>query len=162
MNSHELFSCLTGDLDYPMLVLTAADGVERAGCLVGFWTQCSINPQRLLVCVSEVNRTYQIIFRTGIVVAHFLGRENTALAKLFGEKTGDEVDKFLRCRWTSGPGGAPVLEDCSHWISGEILERVNVGDHTALFLKPSTGRCERWQGQLGYQAIRGIAPGHPV
>src|SRR5207248_6722269 len=33
-------------------------------------------------------------------------------AALFGARTGDEVDKFTRCRWTSGPAGVPLLDDC--------------------------------------------------
>ena len=45
---HELVS----ELDYPMFIVTCADERERAGCLVGFATQCSIDPPRFLVCLS--------------------------------------------------------------------------------------------------------------
>ncbi|HEV3001376.1 MAG TPA: flavin reductase, partial [Solirubrobacteraceae bacterium] len=53
---HELVS----DLDYPMFIVTATNGRERAGCLVGFATQTSIRPGRFLVCLSEKNRTYRV------------------------------------------------------------------------------------------------------
>jgi flavin reductase (DIM6/NTAB) family NADH-FMN oxidoreductase RutF len=35
------FERIVGELDYPMHVVTAAEGDERDGCLVGFLTQCS-------------------------------------------------------------------------------------------------------------------------
>ena len=47
-------------LDYPVFVVTAASGDERDGCLVGFSTQTSIDPPRLLVCLSKANRTTRI------------------------------------------------------------------------------------------------------
>jgi len=40
------FHDLAADLDYPMLIVTAAADGERAGCLVGFAAQCSIDPLR--------------------------------------------------------------------------------------------------------------------
>src|SRR4051794_41781759 len=53
---HELID----ELDYPMFIVTVAAGGERAGCLVGFATQCSINPPRFLVCLSDKNRTFRV------------------------------------------------------------------------------------------------------
>jgi flavin reductase (DIM6/NTAB) family NADH-FMN oxidoreductase RutF len=42
-----------------MYIVTAVgkDG-ERAGCLIGFGTQCSVKPPRFLACVSTENRTF--------------------------------------------------------------------------------------------------------
>ena len=54
------FLDLTGELDFSMLVVTAFDGRERAGCLVGFSTQCSIDPPRYLVCISTANHTARV------------------------------------------------------------------------------------------------------
>lgn len=36
------------ELDYPMLIVTTRSGGELDGCLVGFSTQCSIDPARFL------------------------------------------------------------------------------------------------------------------
>jgi hypothetical protein len=44
-------------LDYPMFVVTTVAAGQRAGCLVGFTTQASIDPPRLLVCLSVENHT---------------------------------------------------------------------------------------------------------
>ena len=44
------FTKLVNQLDYSMLVVTAAANDERAGCLIGFASQVSIHPPRFLVC----------------------------------------------------------------------------------------------------------------
>ena len=50
----EAFEALMADLDQPSYVVTAADGDERAGCLVGFATQCSIEPPRFAVTTATM------------------------------------------------------------------------------------------------------------
>src|SRR5687768_3377562 len=101
---------LVADLDYPMFIVTATNGRERSGCLVGFATQCSINPPRFLVCLSDKNRTYRVAREAQLLVVHLVPAEADQLAELFGSQTGDEIDKFERCDWHDGPGGTPVLD----------------------------------------------------
>ncbi len=60
----------------------------------------------------------------------------STLARLFGEETGDEIDKFARCAWHEGPEGQPVLDDVPGWFVGRILERFDLGDHVGLLLTP--------------------------
>src|SRR3954468_19640786 len=102
---HELID----ELDYPMFIVTVAAGDERAGCLIGFATQCSINPPRFLVCLSNKNRTFRVARDAKILVVHLVPDDAAELAELFGSRTGDEVDKFELCDWSPGPGGTPVL-----------------------------------------------------
>ncbi|WP_255360521.1 flavin reductase, partial [Frankia sp. EI5c] len=45
-------------ISYPMAVVTTAVDGERSGCLVGFHTQCGIDPPRYLVCISHNNHTF--------------------------------------------------------------------------------------------------------
>ncbi len=45
MAGHD-FTTLMAALDSPLIVVTTADERERAGCLVGFHGQSSIEPQR--------------------------------------------------------------------------------------------------------------------
>ncbi len=47
--NEEAHRCLVSHLDNPMYVLTVASDERRAGCLVGFATQCSIRPPRWYV-----------------------------------------------------------------------------------------------------------------
>jgi flavin reductase (DIM6/NTAB) family NADH-FMN oxidoreductase RutF len=151
---------LTDRLDYPMLVVTAAAHGERAGCLVGFATQCSIQPPRFLLCLSRRNHSLRVASRAAALVAHVLGPEDRALAALFGGETGDAVDKFARCHWRPGPGG-PVLAACRQWFAGRVLDRFDVGDHVAFLVEPFAAAAAPLEGQLGFQDVRGLRPGHP-
>lgn len=154
------FSDLVGDLDYPMMIVTAAAGTERAGCLVGFATQCSIDPPRFAVWISRKNHTFRVARDAGVLAVHFLSEADRALAELFGGSTGDQVDKFARCRWRDGPQGVPVLDDCARWFAGEVIERLPTEDHVGFLLAPLSVEAGAWTGQLGFQAARSIIPGH--
>ncbi len=151
---------LVAQLDYPMFIVTAANDRERAGCLVGFATQCSINPPRFLICLSDKNRTFRVARDVESVVVHLVPEHATALAELFGSQTGDEVDKFARCAWHEGPGGAPVLDECGNWFAGRILDRVPAGDHCALLLEPFAAHSDEGEGTFSFHRAKRIEPGH--
>jgi flavin reductase (DIM6/NTAB) family NADH-FMN oxidoreductase RutF len=155
-------SDLTAGLDYPMLVATAADGNDRQGCLVGFASQCSISPLRFMVWISKVNRTAEVAAAAPVIAVHFLSAADRALAELFGEETGDEIDKFERCGWRADPSGAVLLHDCRRWFVGRVIEHVDTGDHTGYLLEPVASHVDPWEGQLGYQQVRDLEPGHPA
>src|SRR5919206_3007108 len=154
----EALDRLVDRLDYPMLIVTAEANGERAGCLVGFATQCSIEPPRFLLCLSRRNHTFRVAARSGTLVAHVVGPEHRRLASLFGEQTGDTVDKFARCRWRPGPGG-PVLEACEHWFAGRVLDRFEVGDHVAFLVEPVAAAAGGIGGQLLFPGGRPPRPG---
>ena len=144
-----------------MLIVTAlaADG-ERAGCLVGFSTQCSIHPPRYIVCVSKANRTFDVVSRADAVAVHFLGREQRGLAELFGGETGDEVDKFELCDWAPGPADLPILAGVAGWFSADVVDRLDVGDHLALWLAPTHAEDLGGEPDLGFQDVKAVEPGH--
>jgi flavin reductase (DIM6/NTAB) family NADH-FMN oxidoreductase RutF len=161
----QAFQQLVAALDYPMFVVTAAatdPEEERSGCLVGFATQCSIDPPRMVVCLSKKNHTYRVAQRSEHLAVHFLRSTDLDTAKLFGEETGDEVDKFAggRCRWTPGPQNLPLLEDCAGWFVGRILDRIDGGDHVAHVVDVIESENREGPGQLGFQAVRDFQPGH--
>jgi flavin reductase (DIM6/NTAB) family NADH-FMN oxidoreductase RutF len=156
------FQALVARLDYPMYIVTAAAGGDRAGCLVGFGTQASIHPPRYWICLSKKNHTYGVARRSEALAVHVLGRSHTALAQLFGAETGDEVDKFERCRWDLGPDGVtPVLSECRRWFLGRIFDRADGGDHVSFLLDPVAASAEQaGEDQLGFQALKDVVPGH--
>ena len=156
----EAVHALVAEIDYPMFIVTASAGGERAGCLVGFTTQCSIHPPRFLVCISDKNHTFGVARRAEILVVHLVPEDATELAELFGSETGDEVDKFARCAWREGPGGAPVLEDIGTWFAGRVLDRRPVGDHWAYLLAPVEAAGERGGEPFTFHRARRISPGH--
>ena len=158
----EILSRLAARTDTPMVIVTAAapDG-RRSGCLVGFWTQCSIRPPRVLACISKANHTLPVATAAPVLAVHWLADDDQRLAELFGGETGDEVDKFEHCSWQPGPEGVPVLDGVKGWIAGPIVGRFEVGDHVAFVLDAETGAASDTSvGQLGFQAVKGLEPGH--
>lgn len=147
-------------VDYPMAVVTAAADGRRAGCLVGFNTQCSISPPRYLTCVSRANHTFPVAMASEWLVVHLLDVVDLGLARRFGERTGDDVDKFAGLAVLTGPGGAPVLADCRAWFAGRVLGRLDLGDHVGFLLEPGDGSVQRPLRQLGFQRVRAMEPGH--
>ena len=158
----EEFGELISTLEYPMLIVTAATPNERAGCLVGFSTQASMQPLRFLVFISKVNHTMGVASRASLLVVHFLRDDNHDLAALFGEETGDEVDKFSRCRWQPGPDGTPVLDGVAGWLAGPIRDRFDMGDHVGHLIDVTLARATRIGAQLGAREVGDLTPGHPA
>ena len=152
---------LDGELDYPMYIVTTSAGATKAGCLVGFATQVSINPPLFLVGLSEQNHTARVASDATHLAVHLLGRANASLAHLFGEETGDHLDKFARCSWSTGPHGVPVLDDAAAWFVGSIAERVDFGDHVGYLLAPEHAEIPGpIDGLLSFADVRNFDPGH--
>ena len=61
------FTAMMAAVDTPAYVVTASAGGERAGCLVAFATQCSIEPPRFGVIVptkcvySSATNTFSVV-----------------------------------------------------------------------------------------------------
>jgi flavin reductase (DIM6/NTAB) family NADH-FMN oxidoreductase RutF len=154
------FNDLVGELDYPMFIATTRAGGEMAGCLVGFATQCSIDPPRFLICLSDKNRTCRVGREAAALAVHFVPSSTGELAELFGGETGDEVDKFSRCGWREGPEGMPILDGCDNWFVGAILDRHALGDHVGFLLDPIASHRGTAFAEFTFHRARRIEPGH--
>ena len=141
------------ELDYPMFIAT----VPGDGCLVGFATQCSIDPPRFLACLSNKNRTYRLARDASHMAVHVVPEDRMDLAELFGGETGDEVEKLTQCEWREGEGGVPLIEGCPHLV-GRIRSSFDVGDHVAFELDvlEVVGSAR----PLTFQQAKRIDPGH--
>ncbi|MFJ9174105.1 flavin reductase family protein [Streptomyces sp. NPDC102360] len=151
-------------LDPELCVVTAEADGERAGCLVGFASQCSIRPVRYVVWLSKANRTYGIAKNADHLAVHLLGREQHALARLFGGESGDDVDKFATVDRTRGPHGTVVLTAARAWLVGRVVTHLDGGDHVGFVLAPEaagTGSAPERQ-PFRLSDAEGITPGHPV
>ena len=148
-----------------MIIATTRAGDDVDGCLVGFSTQCSIDPLRYLVCLSNANRTYDIARVASTVVVHVLhdAALDHELAQLFGEETSFEVDKLGQCQWDDGPSGVPVLRGLD-WFVCRIVDQIDLGDHTGFVLavgdEGSAARAE--EPPLTYVEVEDLDAGNPA
>jgi flavin reductase (DIM6/NTAB) family NADH-FMN oxidoreductase RutF len=150
-------------VDYPLYVVTvrSPDG-EMSGCLAGFVTQCSIHPPNFLACISRVNHTLRVAVCASGMGLHLLGEDQVDLARLFGEETGDQVDKFTAVDWRLGATGAPLLVDTAVSMEGEILGHFSVGDHEAFVMRGVRSVAGGHAGLLTYRDAPPLHSGHPA
>jgi flavin reductase (DIM6/NTAB) family NADH-FMN oxidoreductase RutF len=148
-------------IDTPVLVVTATHGDVRAGCLVGFSSQVSIDPPRLLVCLSTLNNTYDVAGQAELLGVHLLGSGQHDLAERFGAETGDEVDKFAGLPIRDDRAGVVLLEGVSRRLVGRVLDRIPLGDHVGFVLEPLDVEVLDAAVPLGLRDAMDIEPGHP-
>lgn len=150
-------------IDYPYYVVTVrSPDAEMSGCLAGFVTQCSIDPPNFLVCVSKVNHTFGVAERAAGMGLHLLGEDQVDYARLFGEETGDLVDKFASVDWRLGSTGAPLLVEAAVSLEGQILGHFSVGDHEAFLMRAVRSVAGGHSGLLMYRSTPPLEPGHPA
>ena len=164
----DAFDRVAGLLDAPFVVVTAADGDARAGCLVGFHSQCSIVPLRYAVWLSTANRTYRVARGASHLAVHVVTGADHPLAAWFGGTTGDRVDTFAGLVVDPGPGGVPLLRDLPDRFVGRIVEsRDSGGDHACFVLEvveavdESSGDDDEG-GALRRSGLGDVEPGHPA
>ena len=102
------FGTIASSLDAALIVVTAAEGQQRAGCLVGFHSQSSIEPLRYCVWLSKANYTYRVALHSTHLAVHFLTSSDLPLAEWFGTRTGDGVESSP----ASGPSPVPAACRC--------------------------------------------------
>jgi flavin reductase (DIM6/NTAB) family NADH-FMN oxidoreductase RutF len=157
------FAAIVAAMDTAMVVVTAADERQRSGCLVGFHSQCSIEPLRYCVWISTANHTYPVARASARLAVHVLDEGDGGLAALFGATTGDEIDKFARCAWRAGPGGVPVLTDCRAGFVGRRVEQLEeTGDHVGFVVAPDDGWLRAPVSPLRFARVADLDAGHPA
>jgi flavin reductase (DIM6/NTAB) family NADH-FMN oxidoreductase RutF len=152
---------LTSQFDPPLVVVTVTDGQERSGCLVGFSTQCSIDPGRFAIWVSRANHTFPVGMDADVFAVHFLTEADRPVAELFGGETDDRVDKFARCDWRPGDGGVPLLEACPNRFVGRRVALLDTGgDHVCMVLEPFEVASAGPFRPLRHSHVSGLEAGH--
>ena len=160
MSEQSTFDRLILSTDPAMLIVTANGPDGPAGCLIGFSTQVSINPERHMVVLSKQNHTYKVAQDSPVLVVHVLRASDTEIAEHFGGTTGDDIDKFAGIDTVEGPGGVPVIEGLD-WFAGRVLRQFDCGDHVGFLLAAHDGSALRAdEPPLVLGAAEHIEPGH--
>lgn len=155
------FDALVASFDAPMVVVTAAAGGERDGCLVGFHAQASIGPPQYAVWLSKANRTYEVAMAATHLGVHALTERDRPLAERFGSLTGDDVDKFAGLEVVAGAGDAPVLLACRHRMVVRRLSTLDDGgDHVCMVTEPVSVEAGGSFTPLRLSAVTDVDPGH--
>lgn len=110
-------------------IVTAMRGDEPRGLVVNAFSSLTIEPPRLLVCISQSAKSYNTLFRAKTFAVNVLATDQGAIAKRFAQSGGD---KFASVRWEAGPWRAPMLDGACAVAVSELETRVHVHTHTIL------------------------------
>jgi flavin reductase (DIM6/NTAB) family NADH-FMN oxidoreductase RutF len=148
-------------VDTAMIVVTTAAADERAGCLVGFHAQCSIEPRRYVVWLSKSNHTFRVGLLATHFAVHYLSTDDLDVAEHFGTTTGDEVDKFASWDWSEHHSGVPVLDRCANRLVARRTALLDEGsDHVCVVLEPIDVTYGGRFHPLRLSAVKHLRPGH--
>nr|WP_255668882.1 flavin reductase family protein [Aeromicrobium duanguangcaii] len=150
-------------IDAPLVVVTTAAEGERAGCLVGFHAQSSIDSAHYCVWLSKANHTYRMALRATHFAVHFLTEDDLELAEIFGTQCSAETDKFANLAVDTDETGVPLLDACPNRI---VLERIAAlddgGDHVCMTTRVVSAHSGGRFTPLRVSDAEDLEPGHPA
>lgn len=159
--SEDGFGTLMASLDPPLMVLTTVAAGERAGCLVGFHAQSSIEPQHYCVWLSKANHTYRVGLRAAHFAVHFLTVADLDLAVRFGTVSGEDTDKFAGLEIEPDEHGVPLIAGCPHRLTVERIALLDDGsDHVCLTTRVRSAATSGGFEPLRVSAAAHLDPGH--
>ncbi|KAB1946100.1 flavin reductase family protein [Brevibacterium linens] len=152
---------LMGSVDSPLIVVTTSAEGERAGCLVGFHSQASIDPEHYCFWLSKANHTYRVALRSERFAVHFLTDVDRESARHFGSLSGMGTDKFAGLDFTVTEDGVPLLADLPNRLIVERIAMLDDGsDHVCLTARVLATEAEGGFASLRPSQLGDLSPGH--
>jgi flavin reductase (DIM6/NTAB) family NADH-FMN oxidoreductase RutF len=120
------FRDVLGSCPTSVAVITAQQGDERFGLVVGTFTSISLDPPLVGFFPGKGSATWARIAETGRFCANILSAEQVHICKHFSSKS---EDKFAQVAHGSSPNGLPLIDGISAWVDCRIESVQEVGDH---------------------------------
>ena len=119
-------------ISYGLYVLVAKEDGFDNGCIINTLTQVTNTPNRLAVVVNKVNKTADMIRKTGDFNVSVLSESvNFDVFKNFGFQSGNDVNKFVEFKDVErSENGLYYLNKYSNaYISGKVINTVDLDTH---------------------------------
>ena len=111
-------------------VVTSYRGDEVNGLTAAWVSQVSLKPPMVMVSVAPPRYTHDMIKESGHFAVNIPGEEHIELAKLFGFKSGKQINKFENVEYERKSTGAPILKDALAYLDCKVDSVTTAGDHT--------------------------------
>jgi flavin reductase (DIM6/NTAB) family NADH-FMN oxidoreductase RutF len=128
------------------IVTTSLDG-RLKGFTANAVASVSVDPPKVLVCVSRQARSHPIISQAGRFCVNLLTVEQERLARRFASKASD--DPFRDVPHRAGQTGSPIIDGALAYLDCELAEEYSAGTHT-IFIGTVVGCGSRDGAPLGY------------
>lgn len=128
-------------LSYGLFVLTAKEGEKDNGCIINTAMQVTSTPNRIAVTVNKNNYTHDMVMATKAFNISILDESaDFGTFQHFGFQSGREVDKFREITFARSENGIAYLTGESNgYISGKVVETVDLGTHTMFIADVTDG-----------------------
>jgi flavin reductase (DIM6/NTAB) family NADH-FMN oxidoreductase RutF len=109
----------------------SADGPQPWGTTVNSFTGISLEPPLVMVAIGKERSIHPIIARTRRFGVNILGEDSQALSDCFaGAPSNLPREAFCNADYALGEAGLPVLESAIAYLSCEVTQVIEAGDHT--------------------------------
>lgn len=133
--------------------IISTDGpAGRLGLTVSAVCRGSDDPATVIVCINRSSRARDIFVENGRLAVNVLSGNQELLAMHFAGQTGVEMAERFEWDIWSDLDGLPTLRDARVAVAGTIIDRVEHGTHTVLFVAVDELRTRSGRGGLVYDS----------
>ncbi len=129
-------------LSYGLFVLSTKLGERCQGCIINTAMQVTTTPNRITITVNKENLTHNVLMYTKEFNISVISEEaDFGLFRHFGFQSGRDADKFADFKdQKNAPNGMPVVtKGTNAWISGKVIDTVDLGTHTMFIADVTDG-----------------------
>jgi flavin reductase (DIM6/NTAB) family NADH-FMN oxidoreductase RutF len=109
-------------------IVTARAGDRVHGMTVSAFTEVSLEPPLVLVCIDRTTNTQHVIAEGGVFAVNILARDQEALAKRFARDDAEDR-RFSDLHCATGATGAPLLAGSVASLDCRLETAREAGDH---------------------------------
>jgi flavin reductase (DIM6/NTAB) family NADH-FMN oxidoreductase RutF len=109
-------------------IVTARAGDRVHGMTVSAFTEVSLEPPLVLVCIDRTSNTQSVIAEGGVFAVNILARDQEALAKRFACDAAEDR-RFSDLHCATGATGAPLLAGSVASLDCRLETAHEAGDH---------------------------------
>ncbi|MFD8982213.1 flavin reductase family protein [Streptomyces sp. NPDC059564] len=116
------------------VITTIGADSEPRGMTCSSLASVALSPPTIVLCLRTQSPTVRAVLETGQVAVNLLHENARPVSDLFASGA---PDRFARTEWRLPLGaGGPHLAAAAHAIAdGEVVDAVEFGDHTAVFVR---------------------------
>ena len=114
------------------VVTTFGNGNGPRGMTCSSLARVTLSPPTIMVSLRSASATLAAVRARGCLTVNILHEDASAVADLFASGAADRFDR-VEWRYPPGAGGPHLVADAHASADCEVMHRLEVGDHSAVF-----------------------------
>lgn len=122
----------------PILLVTSKLGDKRNVLTVSWSGIASSHPEYITISISKKRYSHALIVNSGAFIVNIINEDLLSAADYCGSHSGESVDKFDHCRFTTSSGtfvDVPLIDDCPINIECKVENIIDLGSHDLIIGK---------------------------